>query len=137
MTIAADRRAKAVKELLTRCAAKLDDWVTRGLVGSLKLPMAWINEAKVRLFSGEEYLYSRHGSQAIHALDSGKVYEAYELYLAAGMYDAAHNIAVLELAPEAVIRQDLMLLRELFDAFEGHPVAGWSVRGKVYHFPPA
>ena len=42
------RRAKAVKELLTRCAAQLDDWVTRGLVGSLKLPMAWINEAKVR-----------------------------------------------------------------------------------------
>ena len=41
------RRAKAVKELLTRCAARLDDWVTRGLVGSLKLPMAWINEAKV------------------------------------------------------------------------------------------
>ena len=41
------RRVKAIKELLTRSASKLDDWVTRGLVGSLKIPMAWINEAKV------------------------------------------------------------------------------------------
>lgn len=37
-----------IRELLTRSAAKLDDWVTRGLVGSLKIPIAWINEAKVR-----------------------------------------------------------------------------------------
>ena len=42
-------RTRAVKELLTRNAAKLEDWDVRGLVGSLKLPMAWVNEAKVRL----------------------------------------------------------------------------------------
>ncbi|KAI0631003.1 nuclear protein 96-domain-containing protein [Trametes polyzona] len=108
-------RAKVIKELLTRSAAKLDDWVTRGLVGSLKIPVAWINEAK-----------------AVHALDSGKLYEAYELYLSAGLYDAAHDIAVLELAPDAVIRQDLVLLRELFDVFDGRPVSGWNDRGKVF-----
>ncbi|KAH9941590.1 nuclear protein 96-domain-containing protein [Epithele typhae] len=108
-------RVKAIKELLTRCADKLDDWVTRGLVGSLKLPMAWINEAK-----------------AVYALDSGKVYDAYELYLAAGLYDAAHDLAVLELAPDAVIRQDLLLLRELFEVFNGRPITGWSLRGKVF-----
>ena len=45
------RRVKAIKELLTRSGAKLDDWVTRGLVGSLRIPMAWINEAKVRCLS--------------------------------------------------------------------------------------
>lgn len=59
------------------------------------------------------------------------MYEAYELYLSAGLYDAAHDIAVLELAPDAVIRDDLALLRELFDVFDGRPVNGWSERGKV------
>ncbi|KAI0350876.1 hypothetical protein OH77DRAFT_1498850 [Trametes cingulata] len=108
-------RVKVIKELLTRSASKLDDWVTRGLVGSLKIPVSWINEAK-----------------AVHALDSGKVYEAYELYLSAGLYDAAHDLAVLELAPDAVIRQDLALLRELFEVFEGRPVSGWNDRGKAF-----
>ncbi|KAI8976665.1 nuclear protein 96-domain-containing protein [Trametes punicea] len=108
-------RVKVIKELLTRSAPKLDDWMTRGLVGSLKIPVAWINEAK-----------------AIHALHNGNVYEAYELYLSAGLYDAAHDIAVLELAPDAVIRQDLLLLRELFEVFDGRPVSGWNDRGKVF-----
>ncbi|KAH9848377.1 nuclear protein 96-domain-containing protein [Lenzites betulinus] len=108
-------RVKVIKELLTRSASKLDDWMTRGLVGSLKIPMAWINEAK-----------------AVHALDGGKLYEAYDLYIAAGLYDAAHDIAVLELAPDAVIRQDLVLLHELFDVFDGRPVSGWNDRGKVF-----
>ncbi|CDO77082.1 hypothetical protein BN946_scf184473.g26 [Trametes cinnabarina] len=108
-------RAKVIRELLIRSASRLDDWVTRGLVGSLKIPMAWINEAK-----------------AIYALRSGNVFEAYELYLSAGLYDAAHDLAVLELAPEAVIREDLLLLRELFEVFDGRPVSGWNERGKVF-----
>lgn len=53
------------------------------------------------------------------------------MYLAAGLYDAAHDIAVLELAPDAVVRHDLKLLKELFEVFEGHPVNGWNERGKV------
>lgn len=59
------------------------------------------------------------------------MFGAYELYLSAEMYSAAHNLAVLELAPDAVIRQDLELLRELFQRFVGQPVAGWSFGGKV------
>ncbi|CCL99212.1 uncharacterized protein FIBRA_01227 [Fibroporia radiculosa] len=108
-------RVKAVKELLTRCAGRLDDWTTRGLVGSLKLPMAWVNEAK-----------------ATYALDCGDVYGAYELYLTAGLYNAAHDLAVRELAPDAVIRRDLDLLRDLFDKFRPHVVDGWQERGKVF-----
>lgn len=42
-----DRREKAVKDLLARSGPKLDDWMTRALVGSLKLPMTWVDEAKV------------------------------------------------------------------------------------------
>lgn len=102
-----------------------------GLVGSLKLPIAWINEAKVRKFDDCStitiYLYE----QALYAFDHGDVYEAYEWYLTAGLYNEAHHLAVLELAPDAVIRQDLSLLKDLFGRFEGHPVEDWHVGGKV------
>ncbi|KAI0318527.1 nuclear protein 96-domain-containing protein [Amylostereum chailletii] len=108
-------REKAVKDLLARSAPKLDDWMTRGLAGSLKIPLSWVNEAK-----------------AIHELSNGNVYEAYQLYLQAGLYNAAHEIAVLELAPEAVIRDDMELLKSLFEKIAGHPVEGWHLRGKVY-----
>lgn len=72
----------------------------------------------------------RHG-QALYALDKGDVWEAYQLYLQAGLYSAAHDIAVLQLAPEAVVRDDLELLESIFVEFTGRPVEGWHVRGKV------
>ena len=43
-------RKKAIKELLARNAPALDEWMVRGVVGSLKIPMEWVYEAKVRLF---------------------------------------------------------------------------------------
>lgn len=51
--------------------------------------------------------------------------------MSAGQYNAAHDIAVLELAPEAVIRDDLELLRSLFVKMNGKPVESWHVRGKA------
>ncbi|KAI0052123.1 hypothetical protein FA95DRAFT_1553794 [Auriscalpium vulgare] len=108
-------REKAIKDLLLRSAPKLDDWMTRGIAGSLKIPISWVNEAK-----------------AIYALNSGQVYEAYQLYLNAGLYNPAHELAVLELSPEAVIRDDLELVKSLFERFADHPVDGWNVRGKVF-----
>ena len=41
------RREKAIRDLLLRSAPKLDDWTTRGMAGSLKIPLTWISEAKV------------------------------------------------------------------------------------------
>jgi nuclear pore complex protein Nup98-Nup96 len=41
----------------------------------------------------------------------------------------------LKLAPDAVIRNDLSLLTSLFSRFNGHPVDGWHVRGKVSAIP--
>lgn len=107
--------------------------MTRGLAGSLKLPLPWINEAKVtnmlrRLLHSALTTLSL---QAMYALDRGDVYGAYELYLSAGMYNAAHDLAVRELAPDAVIRDDLELLKSLFEQFRDHPVDDWHVRGKV------
>ena len=50
-------RERAIKDLLARSGHKLNEWTTRGLVGSLKLPMAWIDEAKVGIISLYRYLY--------------------------------------------------------------------------------
>ncbi|KZT04508.1 uncharacterized protein LAESUDRAFT_737928 [Laetiporus sulphureus 93-53] len=108
-------RVKAIKELLNRCAGKLDQWMARGLEGSLKIPKAWVHEAK-----------------AIYALDSGEVYDAYRQYLEAGLYDEAHRLAVSELAPDAVVRGDIDLLKTLVEPFKDRPVSGWLAGGKVY-----
>ncbi|KAH9006574.1 nuclear protein 96-domain-containing protein [Lactarius hatsudake] len=108
-------REKAIRDLLLRSAPKLDDWTTRGMAGSLKIPLMWISEAK-----------------AIYALNRGDVFEAYQLYLQAGLHNAAHELAVYELAPEAVIRDDLELLKTLFGRFIGHAVDEWHVRGKAF-----
>lgn len=64
-------------------------------------------------------------------MNRGDVFEAYHLYLQAGMHSAAHELAVFELAPEAVIRNDLELLKVLFERLAGIAVDGWHVRGKV------
>ncbi|CAA7267293.1 unnamed protein product [Cyclocybe aegerita] len=111
-------REKAIRDLLARSGPKLNDWMTRGLVGSLKLPMSWVDEAK-----------------AMYELDCGNVYGAYELYLSAQNWNAAHNLAVLELAPDAIIRKDFDLLRNLFAPFTSasrrDKIEQWSVRGQV------
>jgi nuclear pore complex protein Nup98-Nup96 len=108
-------REKAIKDLLHRSAKKLDEWMCSGILGSLKIPMAWVNEAR-----------------AVYAIYEGKVFEAYQLYLNAGLYQQAHDLAVVELAPEAVIRQDLDLLISLFERIANQTVDGWHTRGKVY-----
>ncbi|KAH7910133.1 nuclear protein 96-domain-containing protein [Hygrophoropsis aurantiaca] len=108
-------REKAIKDLLARSADNLDEWMTSGILGSLKIPLAWVNEAK-----------------ALRAVHLGEIYEAYKLYISAGLLTAAHDLAVTELAPEAVIRNDLELLRSLFEGMSSNTVQGWYFRGKAY-----
>ncbi|KAG6844478.1 hypothetical protein H0H87_006614 [Tephrocybe sp. NHM501043] len=108
-------RKKAIKDLLARSAGRLDEWMTRGMEGSLRIPRAWILEAK-----------------ANYALDQGNIFDAYELFLQAGLYDFAHDLAVMELAPDAVLRKDFELLHSLFATFLSHPVNDWHIRGKVF-----
>jgi nuclear pore complex protein Nup98-Nup96 len=71
----------------------------------------------------------------MYALDQGDILGAYELYLSAQLWNAAHDLAVLELAPDAILRRDIELLRELFEPFDldgrRDQVNGWFVRGKV------
>lgn len=79
------------------------------------------------------FAHSNHRAfaQAIYALDNGEVYEAYEFYLAAQLYNPAHDLAVLELAPDAIVRGDLVLLKDLFERFNARKVDNWNLRGKV------
>lgn len=69
--------------------------------------------------------------QAVHAFSQNRVYDAFDLYVSAGLWNAAHNLAVLELAPDAVVRDDHELLRTIFNRISGHPIDGWHLRGKV------
>ena len=54
------------------------------------------------------------------------------------MYNAAHNLAILELAPDAIIRKDMDLLRNFFIRFDSEgkrdKIEHWFTRGKV-RFP--
>lgn len=72
--------------------------------------------------------------KAVFAIYEGRVFEAYQLYLNAGLYQQAHDLAVVDLAPEAVIRQDLDLLVSLFERIASQTVDRWHVRGKVMPF---
>jgi nuclear pore complex protein Nup98-Nup96 len=109
--------------------------MTHGLVGSLKLPMTWLDEAKVNCPTKYFFLVTHPFIQAMYELDSGNIYAAYELYLSAKSYNQAHNLAQLELAPDAIIRKDLELLRNLFKPFDADgrrdKIESWFVRGKV------
>lgn len=68
--------------------------------------------------------------------DCGNEYAAYELYITAQQYNAAHNIAVLELAPDAIIRKDYELLFNLFNPLatpgRREKIDGWFVRGQIF-----
>lgn len=59
------------------------------------------------------------------------MYEAFDLYVSSGLWNSAHELAFLELAPDAVVRQDHELLRTIFSRLSGHPIDGWFLRGKV------
>lgn len=111
--------------------------MSRGIEGSLKIPRVWLLEAKVRSSPHLSPHATSNIVQANYALDDGDIFEAYELFLQAELYDAAHDLAVVELAPDAILRRDFELLQNLFAVFANHPVSGWHVRGKVslFHSP--
>ncbi|KAJ4000271.1 nuclear protein 96-domain-containing protein [Lentinula boryana] len=135
-------RRKAIQDLLIRSAPMLDEWNIRGLVGSLKIPLRWVKEAQAI------YALNSFSHPAGHIVSSSfdpslsssyPAYTAYELFLVAGNLDRAHDIAVLSLAPDAVLRNDYELLKELFSPFipfssdsDGGRVEGWYVRGKTF-----
>lgn len=127
------RRAKAIQEVLARHVGDIDIEQNDFLVETLKLPQEWIYSAQVRPSCPLAPLLSTHSThlQALAAKHNGDVYDEYELLLEALRPNEAHAIAVLELGPEAVIRNDMALLRKLFSRFKEHEVADWESGGKV------
>jgi len=110
-----DGRRRAIKELLARSAPSLDEWSVAGIRGSLMIPEEWIDEAK-----------------AVYSFSKGEIYQAFELYTHAGAHTAAHDLAVTYLAPEAILRSDLELLKNIFSAIDDSSVSDWRVGGQLF-----
>ncbi|EJD03515.1 uncharacterized protein FOMMEDRAFT_83835 [Fomitiporia mediterranea MF3/22] len=108
-------RKRAIKELLAQSAPLLNEYTTQGLHGSLRIPMEWIDEAK-----------------ATHAFYSGDVYGAYELYRDAMAHRAAHELAITYLAPEAVLRDELGVLKRLFASLDASLIDDFGVGGQLF-----
>ncbi|TKY86404.1 hypothetical protein EX895_004553 [Sporisorium graminicola] len=117
-----ESREAAIKALLARNVTKLDD-ERDFLCGRLMVPESWLYEAK---------------SYAARARDDR--YGEYQLLLKAHNWTAAHNVAALHLAPEAIIRGDHELVSVLFSPFYlevegGDPadeIAGWADGAALY-----
>ncbi|KAF8517736.1 nuclear protein 96-domain-containing protein [Hysterangium stoloniferum] len=107
-------RERAIKELLLRQAHILEPWQIVGLQ-SLSIPIEWIEAALGCLAQYE-----------------GRTFDAYEHFLKADEQRLAHILAVNDLAPDAVIRDDLALLQGLFQPFNPQVVDDWSFRGKLF-----
>lgn len=116
-----ESREAAIKALLARNVVKLDD-ERDFLCDRLLVPESWLFEAK---------------SYAARARDDR--YGEYQLLLKAHNWTAAHNVAALHLAPEAIIRGDHELVSVLFSPFylevDGDPadeIAGWADGAALY-----
>lgn len=111
------RRKHAIKQLLAQSAPALDDFKVVGLIGSLRIPTEWVDEAKATL-----------------ALYHGDIYLAYQLYSSARSHRTAHELALNYLAPEAVLKEDLQMLSDLFSDLDASLIEDFAVGGQVKAF---
>lgn len=107
------RRSKALHALLYRHpdATKEDHAF---LTETLRIPEEWIHESR---------------AASLCSIDDA--WGEYHAHLQAKLYDRAHKILVEKLAPEAVLRDDKVLLRRLCSKLEDKGVSGWDYGGKV------
>ncbi|KAA1135350.1 hypothetical protein PGTUg99_015553 [Puccinia graminis f. sp. tritici] len=90
-------RARALKELISRNIKAVTGDVEEFFVETLKIPSTWIYLARAQVAHYE-----------------GRFFEEYQLLLKSSKIFEAHKIVVLELAPDAILRADLKLIRKLF-----------------------
>lgn len=69
--------------------------------------------------------------QAAYLVSQGKVYDAFQAFIAANQQQLAYELVVDKLVPDAILREDLELLRNLFSQFDPEAVDGWAMKGKV------
>jgi nuclear pore complex protein Nup98-Nup96 len=109
------RREKAIRALLHRYPTPSEN-DTRFLVDKLQIPHQWIHESRAALLASQ-----------------GDAFEEYHSLLKAELWIRAHRILVDKLAPEAILRDDLVLLRRLCNPLVGKP-DGWEYGGQVSIF---
>lgn len=107
-------RTTSIKGVLSRNVFNITQEVETSLVDELQVPQAWIAEAKAIL--------SQYDRQP---------FDAYLHYLQARQPQLAHDVAMNELAIEAILRDDLALLGSLFRLFNPSEISDWAYRGKV------
>ncbi|EJD51201.1 hypothetical protein AURDEDRAFT_149853 [Auricularia subglabra TFB-10046 SS5] len=107
-------RRQAIKDLLSRNYTRLTESQLQEL-DQLLIPEAWLREAKAALL-----------------VSQGKVYEAFHAFIEANQQQLAYELAVDKLVPDAVLREDLELLRNIFSQFDPETVDGWSTNGKLF-----
>ncbi|KAJ9092013.1 hypothetical protein QFC21_006993 [Naganishia friedmannii] len=105
-------RVKAVKDLLLRQVESLSDETSEFLVNLLCVPASWIAEAK-----------------AFHYHAQGEIYFEFLTSLEAGLFNRAHAILVDRLASEAILRDDVGLLKKLLTELEDENVENWANGG--------
>ena len=125
-------RETAIKEMIARHVEYLTDKTEQFLRDQLKIPGSWIYEAKVCDFHWANlFVLNPILLEAILCQYHGKVFDAYKSYIRAGKPQIAHDVALDELAPEAVLRDDYELLKSLFVTFDPNDIKDWSFRGRV------
>ncbi|GAA5824402.1 hypothetical protein JCM3770_004589 [Rhodotorula araucariae] len=120
-----DRRIANIQKLLARHVGALsapDSPQAAFLTDTLHIPPVWLASARA------DAALSRPARR----------FEAYTLLLSAQRASEAHLIAWTDLAPEALLRNDLALVRRLLAPFHDDDdpaagfVAGWAAEGHVY-----
>ncbi|KZV85023.1 hypothetical protein EXIGLDRAFT_753514 [Exidia glandulosa HHB12029] len=111
---AANGRVLAVKDLLSRNYTRLTDEHLREL-DQLNIPEAWLQESKAALL-----------------VSQGNIFDAFQAFIAADQQQRAYELAVDKLVPDAVLREDLELLRTLFSQFNPEAIDGWGMKGKLF-----
>lgn len=107
------RREKALKALLHRHPDPSADDETF-LINTLQIPQTWLHQARAAQLSL-----------------AGDAFGEYHALIHAESYNAAQRILISKLAPEAILREDMELLRTLCEALEGKGADGWEYGGKV------
>ncbi|WRT66918.1 uncharacterized protein IL334_003883 [Kwoniella shivajii] len=85
------------------------------LTQTLKIPIVWIHESRAASLSS-----------------SGDAWGEYHALLKAELWNRAHKVLIAKLAPEAVLRDDKVLLRKLCENLDGKGAEGWEYGGKLF-----
>jgi len=133
-------RENSIKELLFRNVGN-DEEKEKFVVEKLLVPAEWIAEAKVspspplsisRAFLSLSLTFRiPFYHQANTANDRNDPYTRYLHLLDAKLYDIAATVVVRDLLPEAVLRDDHELIRELLEPLRNARVTDWNQTGQV------